>query len=149
MQEITRSGLFDKKGREICLGDTIEIHVPYRSSQTHYGENIPHPSGEYTEPLEPEIKTERHVVKWGYGMFHIMSSTAIVEEEFATPLCWELTKYSSREQLISAFDGPDSDWEYDQEDGDLAYLLREYPPNTEQELMEYLSGCEVITEEKD
>lgn len=68
---IYRSGLFDKKGREICLGDTIEINTPYRSTQTHYGENIPRPDCMYTEPLEPEIKTKRFVVKFGEGMFHI------------------------------------------------------------------------------
>lgn len=143
---ISRSGLFDRNGREICLGDTIEIRTPYRNSQTHYGENIPHPSGEYTELLEPEIKIERFTVKFEQGMFHINKSEPVDKNDFFTPLSWELYKYETRSELIEAFGGLTKLWIDEDSPGedDLGYLLEQYPPNTEEELMEYLSGCEVI-----
>ena len=133
---ILRSGLFDKNGLEICLGDTIELHVPHRSEQTHYGENIPFPSGQYTEPLETEIRIEQLVVKFENGMFCI--------NEYA-PLYWDLVEYTSREELRIAFGGCRI-WADDTAQGedDLGYLLEQYPPNTEEELMKYVSGCEVI-----
>lgn len=148
---IPRSGLIDKNGREICLGDTIELHIPTRSSQTHYGERIPHPSGQYTEPLEPEITTDRYLVQWDQGMFHLGTGAAFDEEGgLLEPMAWCLREYKDREQLIDAFGGFDRLWidkHYPGED-DLGYLLDQYPPNTEEELMLYLSGCEVVEPEK-
>jgi len=138
------TGLYDKNGREIRLGDIIEIHTPYRSTQTHYGENIPGPTGEYTEPLEPEIKTSRFTVKWGKGMFYINDS-GLDGEDMLVPLSWELGLYKSRDDLIDAFGGL-SNWLDEDNPGedDLGYLLEQYPPSSEEELMHYISGCEII-----
>jgi len=138
-----RSGIFDKSGLEIREGDTIEIHTPWRDSQTHYGENIPFPTGSYTEPLEPGIKTERHVVRWGMGMFYVDGKE---QKEWVETLWQILGKYETRNDLIEAFASSPKMW-IDKDDpgaDDLGYLLQFYPPNSEAELMRYVSGCEIV-----
>ena len=140
------SGLFDRNGREICLGDTIEIRTPYRNEQTHYGENIPRPDMKYTESLEPEIKIERFVVKFDNGMFHVDEKDSSDEDNFLTPLSWRIFEYKTRDDLINAFGGLKNIWIDEEHPGedDLGYLLDQYQPNSEEELMKYLSGCEII-----
>lgn len=146
MESNMKSGLYDKHGVEIKVGDKIQIHMPRRLFQTHYGENIPRPDGRYDEPLEPAIETITAEVKWGYGMFYIdhaeIYGDRCSSEPF--PLYWEMADYTSREELIDAFQCRPGWWD-DNGEGDLDYLLEQYPPNSEQELMEYLSGCEIVS----
>jgi hypothetical protein len=124
-----RTGLFDKKGKKICLGDVIEVHVPHRDKGGHW-----EPQG------EPEIKTERLKVEWAEAMYCIKRS----DEDVYFPLSWQLQEFRGQQDLIDAYS---SDLWIDGEapgDDDLGYLLENYPPNTEAELMEYLSGCEIV-----
>lgn len=130
---VLHTGLFDKEGREIHLGDKIRINRPYRETQVHYGVNIPRPFGIFTEPLEPEIDVIESEVLFGLGMFYIST------QYDPSPLLWDIQDYSTRDHLIHAFGSSPGVW-----DEDLEYLLEKYPPNTEEELMRYVSGCEII-----
>lgn len=144
------SGIYDKNGIEIKEGDIIEIHEAYRETQTHYGENIPHPSMQYTEPLEPEIKTVHYIVKFGYGMFHTDADES-ENNGYHMPLSWMLSEYKTSDDLMEAFGGINKYWKNDieelEDDSDLGYILSEYPPNNEKELMDYLNSCVILHKE--
>jgi len=132
-EDLRRTELYDKNGREILLDDTIEKNTPYRNLRTNY-------SGKHIEILKPKIQTQRFVVKWGQGMFYVRKN--VDNKGILTPLSWELCKYKTRDELILAFGGFYLSWEKD-----FKCLLENYPPKTEEELMEYISGCEVIDTE--
>jgi len=136
------TGFLDKHKNEIYEGDIVEIHKPGRDHQTHYGENIPGPTGSYREPLEPMIATITGEVRFMDGMFVLHNDET--PTEYATPLAWDLVTLNNEQELIQGFGDDHQAWRQPNEEGDLDWLLHEYPPNTLEELMVYVSGCEVI-----
>lgn len=140
------TGLMDKRGVEIFEGDLVRYYVPFRNSQTHYGENIPDPSGSFTEPLEPGIRTETRQVVFRNGAFHWADVSD--DSGFDFPITLDNRVYSSRADLMEAFDCRRGErwWldGMDDETGDLSWLLAEYGIADEEALMKHLSGFTVV-----
>ncbi len=129
----------DKNDKEIWEGDTIRWRIPYRTTQTHYGDNIP--NGAYTEPLEPGIKIKEGNVEFTGGMFTVDHEDG--PNDLSTPLLWEIQTWdeiSIKEAIIS---GRKDIWD-DPEEGDLQYLLEEFKLKDLQALIDLLSGVEII-----
>jgi uncharacterized phage protein (TIGR01671 family) len=145
------TGLHDSEGKEIYENDILELRYPYRRYQTHYGENIPHPSGEYTEPLEPEIEIIKSHAIFHNGQFLLDYDREKNEEKmkvdgwyYAEPLYCHLNRSYDRNDLINIYDMRDGELWDDEEEGFLQYLLEWYPPNSEKELIEYLEAVLIV-----
>lgn len=143
------TGVNDVRGVLIFAGDIVRWRVPQRDSQTHYGENLPF--GQYTEPLEPIIKTRVAAVVFKDGVFTWDRDPNAIrgndDDDLVWPLIWDRRLYATRADLMDAFEcRSDDQWldGRDNETGDLSYLLREYDLADEAALMAYLSGFEVI-----
>ena len=138
------TGLLDKNNLGIWEGDILRIRTPYRTSQTHYGENIPFPEGYYTEYLEPEIKEIYEQVVFDKGIFGFIKMDVFAQgDEINSPLSWESITYTLEEvkNCIGA-DPLKIKWD-DPEEGELNYLLQSYKLNSEEDLVKHL-GIEVV-----
>ena len=133
------SGLLDKNLKEIYYGDYLRIRKPYRTTQTHTGDNIP--NGSYTEPMEAGIKEISGVVVFKDGCFCFDD----FDKSEALPLCWEIVEWDLEmiKEAIS-YNNPDKFVFDDPEEGDLQYLIEEVAKvKDSQELIKYL-GVEVF-----
>jgi hypothetical protein len=133
------SSFLDKKGAKIFEGDIIRMRRPYRSTQTHTGDNIP--NGSFTEPLEPGIKEHEAVIIFSDGCFSAEYEDGI--SEALNPLFWEIIQYDESDIKEAIASSRKDIWD-DPEEGDLQYLLQEYPPKSLEELIDYISGVEII-----
>lgn len=133
------SDIEDNNGTLICEGDIVRIRTPYRTTQTHTGDNIP--NGSYTEPMEPAIETIEKEVVFSNGGFFLKGE----DNNFPTPLIWDCRQWTMEElkETIS-YRKPFYDLFDDPEEGDLQYLLTEYKLETPEKLLEYISGVEII-----
>lgn len=134
------TGLLDKHGKEIYKGDIVSYKLPYRTTQTHTGDNIP--NGSYTEPMEPGIKERGGNIVFNDGMFKIEGDE---NNSSPYPLCWSINEWDEAtiKEAIS-WSKEDADFFDDPEEGDLQYLLQTYKLKDLQELIKYLSGVEII-----
>lgn len=131
--------LNDKEGKCIFPGDIIEVHTPIRTTQTHWGDNIP--NGSYTEPMEPAIKTDHYEVLFKDGMFCVQTD----EYDLLMPLTHVINEWRLEDiKDAIAYRRTDADWFDDPEEGDLQYLLSENGLKTSEQLIDMLNGCKVI-----
>jgi uncharacterized phage protein (TIGR01671 family) len=126
-----------KNGTEIYQGDIIYHLIPYRTTQTHTGDNIP--NGSYTEPMEPGIKPVGGEVIFENGCFQI-------KDDCDSPMMWYQTEWDleSIQQSIE-WSKHDADLFDDPEEGDLQYLISEVARVKDSyELIKYLNGWIIL-----
>ena len=136
------STIESKSKQAIYTGDVVRYREPYRSTQTHTGDNIP--NGSYTEPLEPAIRDVVGVVKFIDGMM-VIDSDDLEKYRNHAPLKWCNNSYNEEDiKECIQFHGNDlHDWNGTDE-SELPYLIELAGVKNLEELCEYLSGIEII-----
>lgn len=138
--EVTECTGLPKNDKDIYEGDIIRIRRPYRTTQTHTGDNIP--NGSYTEPMEAEIETIEVPVIFRDGCFCIENEKY---EDMPWPLIWEDRQWTLEEVKDAiSWSKAGADFFDDPEEGDLQYLLSQYKLPNSDALLEYISGVEII-----
>lgn len=143
------TGLQDKNDTDIYDGDVIRWRKPYRTTQTHTGDNIP--NGSYTEPMEPAIATINAIVVFKDGMFlsdligDYSSDIINRYDDMPFPLCYDSHYYIEQDikDAIAVYKPSMDIWDCPEE-GNLQYLLEQYNLKNIDELLSYVSGIEII-----
>lgn len=138
------TGIIDRAKAKIFEGDIVQWRKPYRTTQTHTGDNIP--QGSYTEPMEPAIDTLDDHIVFKDGAF--MTEDQAIKEDWSPTLHFLITDYNEQmlKEAIAIHRKGKDDWDEwaDPDEGDLKYLCEEYKCKDLAELLDYCSGITVI-----
>ena len=122
-------------------GDEVLIRIPEIETQTHTGNNIP--NGSYTEPIGVRIKEIIDDVVFDRGVIRLLSEEV--------PLVWNDTIWTIEgiQEAITITKFPWDEEGKEEIDSDISYLIEEAEVNTEEDLVNHLSGIRVISKQWD